>query len=117
MPPGSNGFLIASASRFVMPSNIAVTGARTAFCSGVAACSDEIRMPVAVAPAKRKSQQKERKIFMALDCKPWKAGHRSQGTGNSPAAGLAGLKAVYYYLVNSFRKWGRIPIFRFSHCE
>ena len=36
-PPGSNGFLIAAASRFAMPSNIAVIGAMTACSSGVTA--------------------------------------------------------------------------------
>ena len=37
IPPASNGFLIAAASRFAMPSNMAVIGARTACSSGVAA--------------------------------------------------------------------------------
>src|SRR5215471_4513614 len=48
-----------------MPSNNAITGARTACSSGVAACSEEIREPVAIAAARKKNQRSERKIFMA----------------------------------------------------
>src|SRR5947207_3856421 len=75
---------MASASRFAMPSNISCTGARTACSSGVAACNEEIRKPVAVATAKKKNQRNERKIFMGFDYKlkenSYEVAHARAGT-------------------------------------
>src|ERR1051326_4586052 len=91
VPPGSNGFLIAAASRFAMPSNIAVIGDRTAWASvaegsaesGVAACSELIRKPAAVAAAKNKIKSERLKSFMAPDCKPSVIG-KPKTRGNLP---------------------------------
>src|SRR5262249_54368072 len=66
VPPGSNGFLIAAASRFAMPSNMAVIGASTACSSGVAAESGLMRKPSD--PAKTKTRDERLKILMAPDC-------------------------------------------------
>jgi hypothetical protein len=67
VPPGSSGCLMASASRFAMPSNITFSGARTACSSEVAACSDAVRKPLAVTRATNKTQRRPRKIFMDHD--------------------------------------------------
>src|SRR5215475_13409495 len=92
VPPLSNGFLIAAASRFAIPSNNCVIGARTAFCSAlsaeeiprsfpewlgverlggwaVAGCDEEIRTTAeAAATAIKKNEKRERKvIFMGTD--------------------------------------------------
>src|SRR5271163_663515 len=87
VPPLSNGFLIAAASRFAMPSNNCVIGARTACCSAlstegisrsspepvdvraVAAGNEEIRKTAkAVAAIMEKNESSERKmIFMGTD--------------------------------------------------
>src|SRR4029077_19232151 len=86
VPPLSNGFLIPAASRFDMPSNNCVIGARTACCSAlsteeisrsspepmdvrtVAAGNEEIRKTAnAVATAMEKNESSERKFFMGTD--------------------------------------------------
>src|SRR5215467_4446039 len=87
VPPLSNGFLMAAASRFAIPSNNSVIGARTACCSAlsteglsrsraewfggraVATCNEEIRTTAeAVATAIEKNERSERKvIFMGTD--------------------------------------------------
>src|SRR5215471_13406349 len=87
VPPLSNGFLIAAASRFAIPSNNCVIGARTACCSAlstegisrsnpdrlsggaVAASNEEIRTTAeTVATAIEKNERSERKmVFMSTD--------------------------------------------------
>jgi hypothetical protein len=59
---------MAAALRFAMPSNIAVTGAKTACSSGVEACKELARKAAAIVPAIDKTKR-SRRVFMASDSK------------------------------------------------
>lgn len=73
VPPGSVGSLMAAASRFAMPSNIAVTGARTACSSGVEACNEPTRNVATIAVEIDKTKRSLRG-FMAPDSNPGPGG-------------------------------------------
>ncbi len=69
VPPGNNGSLIAAASRFAIPSNMAFTGARTACSSGVAARAEMVGILKAIVPITKDAYDSWRKSFMRSDFK------------------------------------------------
>src|SRR5271170_6264245 len=97
VPPGNNGSLIAAASRFAMPSNMAFTGARTACSSGVAARAAMVGMLKAIVPITNEAYDRWGKSFMGSDCKPSDCKHSTRCAESNHFLHSVGIQREHEY--------------------